>query len=391
MQAMPESYLGREQTWLKHRVLQEYVTSWAFKRLSSDGAEVHLWYVDCFAGPWESKDLQRQDTSIAIGLKSLNAAADSWKGQERAVRLHAAFIEKDSDAFRKLKDFVQEAKGVVDVHLFEGTFGQHLGSIDALVGRDSAFFFVDPTGWDGADLAYIARLANRAGRDVLVNVMFDHINRFKDDERAFLRRQMRDFFGLSEGDLPSGLSEEELMALYRERLKALAGVPWVLDLAVPVPTRNRTNFRLVVAGHHVKVVELFRMVEAKVMGIEASPVRVNARARPKPNEMALSLFDSLPAPKRDPHYSGQREAAMVGARESVLRELGGGGKLSFLELWPDILCAFHLTLTDLKRVVCAMEKERLIRVEGREPRQSTIHDPHLLSLVPPEASPPAAG
>lgn len=38
-----------------------------------------------------------------------------------------------------------------------------------------------------------------------------------------------------------------------------------------------------------------------------------------------------------------------------------------------------------------LERQGLIRVEGREPRQSTIHDPHLLSLVPPEASPPAAG
>jgi hypothetical protein len=54
---------------------------------------------------------------------------------------------------------------------------------------------VDPKGWKGAAMTYIAPLARRPGRDVMINVMFDHINRFKDTQLTFIRAQMQDFFG----------------------------------------------------------------------------------------------------------------------------------------------------------------------------------------------------
>ena len=128
-------------------------------------------------------------------------------------------------------------------------------------------------------MRFIAPLLRGQRRDVLVNVMFDHINRFKDDPRAFLRAQMREFFGLGESDLPEALGEEELFALYRTKLKELCGVQYAADLAIPHPTVDRTKFRLVVGGKNPAVLELFRSIEKKVIGSEAAIVRDDASTR----------------------------------------------------------------------------------------------------------------
>ena len=111
-------------------------------------------------------------------------------------------------------------------------------NLQAWLGSDAALIFVDPTGWKGAAMRFIAPLAkDQPRRDVLVNVMFDHINRFKDDPRAFLREQMREFFGLGDAELPEALAEEDLFALYRGKLKEICGLQHAADLAIPTSDR----------------------------------------------------------------------------------------------------------------------------------------------------------
>ena len=74
--AIPQEYEGREQTYLKHRVLTEYLAVWAHKRGSGGRfGPTRLWYVDCFAGPWETVASDLNDTSVAIGLQALRDAA----------------------------------------------------------------------------------------------------------------------------------------------------------------------------------------------------------------------------------------------------------------------------------------------------------------------------
>lgn len=378
MREMPGEYHGREQTWLKHRVLEEYLVAWSHKLGSRPDA--HLWYVDAFAGPWASQEDDRRDTSVAIGLKALNDAAKTWAGKGRTVTLHAAFIEREPRSFQALRSFVSEVQGAVEVHTYEGAFADHAATVGNLIGSHPAFVFVDPKGWDGVGLRHVAKLGGRPRRDLLVNVMYDHLNRFKDDERAFLRRQMGEFFGLDEGDLPPGLSEEELMALYRKRLRESGGMSWVADLAVPLPTRERTYFRLVVAGHHPRVIELFRDVEAKVIGAEAAQVRSDAKSRAEAARTAQLALLRLAPPAQDHRYLAQNAAAEAAVRTHLPRRLLRDGPMPFEGLWPRILCTFHLTLADLRRVVVEMERERVIEVRGRRPGERTVKEGHVIAL-----------
>jgi len=178
---IPESYRGREQSYLKHRVLEEYLVAWGMK-LGSVGrrGRVRLCYVDGFAGPWNARSATLDDTSIAIGLGALRAAAAQWQGM---VEIEACFVEKDDAAFAELSRFLAAQPPGIPTRALHGEFGRFVPELEAWLGSDAAFLFVDPTGWKGAAMHFIAPLVRRPRRDVLVNVMFDHINRFKDDPR----------------------------------------------------------------------------------------------------------------------------------------------------------------------------------------------------------------
>lgn len=376
---VPVEYEGREQTYLKHRVLTEYLNSWAQKLASTArlgySREVRLWYVDCFAGPWQDKDESLEDTSVAIGLKALERAADTWRDYN--VKLSAIFVEKDRKAFARLDDFLSKRPGTVESHRFQGAFGDFVGEIDGLVGKDPAFLFVDPTGWKGAGMNFIAPLASKSRRDVLINVMFNHINRFKDDPREFLRVQMREFFGLQERDIPPGLTEESLFSFYREQLRKASGVPYAADLVIPHATKDRTWFRLVVGGHHHAVVELFRDVEKRICGSEANKVRDDARSR---DVAQLGLGFDLE--QEDLAYQRLHEADQAHAAEDVLKSLEEYSPQVFVSLWPDILCERHMTKGELAQVILQLVKQRRLVIVEEEvnTRRRTLKDEDCIGL-----------
>jgi three-Cys-motif partner protein len=274
---VPEIYIGREQSYLKHQVLYEYLIGWGMKLASlGQQRQVRLCYVDAFSGPWKARGANLEDTSIAIGIKALRSASETWGGN---VKIEAFFVEKEPLAFAELERFVATQPDGIEMTARCGEFGAHIEELNTWLNKEAACIFVDPTGWKGAAMRFIAPLMNEPRRDVLVNVMFDHINRFKDDPRDFLRQQMRDFFGLADSNLPEMLDEEDLFKLYRSNLKELCGVKYAADLAIPHPTDDRTKFRLVVGGSSPAVLKLFREIEAKVIGREAATVREMATLR----------------------------------------------------------------------------------------------------------------
>ena len=258
--AIPAAYADRVQTYLKHRVLGEYLRTWAHKLGSTARFGTRrLWYIDCFAGLWRSQDADGADTSAEIGLRALEEAIDTWRGQRgAALEGSAVFVEADPGRAARLREMLEKRAGRVTTEVLEGEFGTHAAAIQQRLGTDAAFLFVDPTGWKGADMAYIAQLAGRPYRDVLVNVMFDYLNRWIGAPLPFLREQLQRFFGLRNDEMPpDGLDESGLLTFYRSKLKERCGVRWAADLAIPYGDRERTFFRLVVGGHDRRSCEFF--------------------------------------------------------------------------------------------------------------------------------------
>ena len=108
---VPDEYRGREQSFLKHRVLDEYLLGWGHKLGSvAKRRRVRLCYVDGFAGPWKSKSDNLDDTSIAIGLRALETAAKTWRDRGAQIDVEAAFVEERADAFAELDRFLKARK-----------------------------------------------------------------------------------------------------------------------------------------------------------------------------------------------------------------------------------------------------------------------------------------
>jgi three-Cys-motif partner protein len=377
---VPDEYKGREQSLLKHRVLEEYLVAWGHKLGSvAQRRRVRLCYVDGFAGPWNAQSKTLQDTSIAIGLRALETAADTWSKRGAKIEVKAAFVEKEAAPFRELEGYLREHRGGVQTHALHGEFGAMVPKLQAWLRADAALIFVDPTGWKGAAMRFIAPLVGgQPRRDVLVNVMFDHINRFKDDPRAFLREQMREFFGLGEVELPEALAENELFTLYRRKLKETCGLDYAADLAIPHPTDDRTKFRLVVGGTSPTVLELFRDIEKKVIGAEAAAIRDDAATRRVESRTGQLTLVAAPPPT-DTHYESLHAQGLREAQTDLVAHLAQSGPTAFGDLWPPILEARHITRTELAQLAWNLTKAGEIAISNAKPRDRTVHDGHILS------------
>lgn len=380
MPCVPDEYLGREQTYLKHRVLKLYLESWAHKMCSHSkysDQPVRLWYIDCFAGPWRSANEDLRDTSTYIGLNALAEASKTWRGWNYNVSVGAIFVEKDPNAYTSLRQFLDNSDFIFPMHAIQGEFGQQVPNIQKLIGNDPAFLFVDPTGWTGAALKFIKPLVIAPRRDVMVNVMYDYINRFKGSSDREIRRQIAEFF---DTEVPINLNEDKLFELYRKQLKKVCGVKYAADLIIQDPVKDRTKFRLVVGGDHSAVLSLFRDVEKKVIEKEGPLVRSAAKQKSRQDRMDQgTLFNTFESIEIDNHC--RRREKEIGKLKATMLALGRRSGKPFRELIPDLLEAIHLTVPEIRKFIWSWYKEKLLILHGVKKSERSLKDHHVIENI----------
>lgn len=167
-------------TEAKLAILRSYLQAW-YPILSFGGFK-HAIYIDGFAGPGRYAD--GQDGSPILALKALaeHAAKLNTTFEFHFVELvprHAASLATCIDDLR--------GHGLIDprtvIHLHAGlTFEQaYRGEIrSALLANPGApaFALVDPFGWTGIPMNIHEELLRRRSTELLVNFMFEEINRF---------------------------------------------------------------------------------------------------------------------------------------------------------------------------------------------------------------------
>jgi hypothetical protein len=169
------------------------------------------------------------------------------------------------------------------------------------------------------------------------------------------------------------------MQSYRDRLKRTCGLQFAADLIVPHPTLERTKFRLVVGGHHKAVIELFREVERKVAVLKTEVIRQEAKERRRLDRTQQpSLGLPLSLDKR--RSVSLREQGLAEMRGLLRTSLSMDGARGFDALWPVILEACHLALSDVKQELWKMRRQGTLLVEGVRPRERSLKDHHLLRL-----------
>ena len=245
-----EYYRGREQTYLKHFFLERYLERVAY---IIGFSRPKFAYVDGFSGPWMSADEEFEDTSFRIALKKLRQVRNGLALHRRHPNVRCLFIEKDTAAYEALKSTVNDGSGLT-VKALHGEFEDLMPEILNFIGNSFSLVFIDPTGWKGFGLRKIEPLLRRTSGEVIVNFMFDHINRFLDDPRSEIVASFEELFGGSAPDtamLSGPQREKKIIEFYCGQMRNLGQFEYVTSTRVLKPVSDRSYFYLVYGTRHL--------------------------------------------------------------------------------------------------------------------------------------------
>lgn len=359
-------YAEREQAYVKHCLLEEYLVDWAYKVGRKWDTLV---YIDGFAGPWETKDPNHADSSFAVGIQALRSTRDGLRDEHGTkVGTRVILCEKRRGAFASLKQYAEAqcAQGF-DVHALKGCFAERVPDIKTLIARSGRnpfrFVFLDPKGWADIPIEPISPLLQDRSCEVLVNIMARDMNRFFDEpDRAKSIRQLFGRDGVYEKLQVVPTSDRPDLAVreYCKSLRSICGFKYVSSAVVLDPIADEVKYFLVFASHHPDGVVVFKAAETKAARIQ-DDVRERAKTRGDP-QGSLDLGMEPPRTRRVRELL-QRYLCL--ARQQVMQRLAScqkGEVVRYTEVFCEAM-AFPLVrpedlqtwITDLQKNCGAVE------------------------------------
>jgi len=366
-------YVGREQTLVKHFILQKYLERFAHivgKHWDS------LTYVDCFSGPWNARSDSFEDSSFGIALKELRKARDTHEQNGRHLRLRCFFLEKDADAYGKLDDF---AKDIPDAEIktrnapLEEAVSDIVQFVRAGGQKSFPFVFIDPTGWTGFEMMTITPLLRLNPGEVLINFMTGHIRRFLESPQTETQESFKRLFG-STGfrEKVQGLArqdrEDAAVREYMASAKAVGRFRFGCSAIVLHPEIDRTHFNLIYLTRNAKGVEVFKDAEKKAMAVQEAARAEAQQRRRVARSGELELFDSKELHDSS-YYEALRDRYLTKARGLVLRALEANRRLLYDDAWALALSEPLSWESDLKGWIEEWKHAGRLEMVGMQPRR----------------------
>jgi len=357
----PDLYAGREQTLIKHFILQEYLERFAIIVGSHWNS---ITYVDCFSGPWNVRSDDLSDSSFSIALQQLRKARETLKASNKSLKIRCLFLESDPHAFTRLQQFTDSIRGEEVRPLqkrLEDSIPDILDFIQQGGQRAFPFLFIDPTGWTGIALETIAPLLKIKPGEVLINFMTGHISRFLESPQTETQESFRRLFLSPEfRDRLQGLArrdrEDATVAFYCEQVKKVGLYQHVCPSIVLHPEKDRTHFHLIYATRNPKGVEVFKTTEKKSV-----PVMEEARgeAQKRKREQRTGQGELYVAKEtHDPSYvNGLRQRYNDLAKTRVLEILKRKKTVPYDDLWSETTALSLTWESDLKSWLREWRKE----------------------------------
>jgi len=375
-----ELYQGREQSRVKHYLLETYLTDLFFKVAQSrKGSMTAINFIDGFSGPWKTQDETNYvDTSFRLAIATFRKVRDNLLelNKERFI-VRFIFCEKRKARHQELLKAVADDKDV-EIHCIHGEFEDNLGEISGLCKNDFTFTFIDPTGFNIRTKEIASFLGARYG-EFLLNYMADHVNRFVEregleDAYGSLLADPKWYGRINSPEMTGMKNEEKILVVLRERLKELGCADYVIDFPVLRPREDRIQFRLLLGTRNPSGVSVFRTAQKKAEQFQASvreKIKQDEKTGPdlfNPNEIAAHDLQS-------DGIDGTMAMQMAPARiDEFLKQRGGQVKYS--ELIAPILETERLTEAKLKKVLVNMRKMGVIEFElppgKRVPQMATM-------------------
>ena len=252
-------------TAAKLDILGAYLRAW-FPILSRGRNFDRIIYIDGFAGPGRYK--QGEDGSPMVALKAALRAIHGpvklpfeFHFVERRRRMVAALNAN----IAHLREHCVIPSGVeIHVHaglFFEDAYRQHIRPRLLAHPRAPAFALVDPFGWKGFPMQILTDLMKRPSTEVLVNFMFEEINRFLNHpdqhmnfDKLFACRDWRRAY-----EQAGAMRKKFIHDLYRDQLRGVAGAKYVRSFEMR-NARNVSDYFLYFASNNL--LGLAKMKEA---------------------------------------------------------------------------------------------------------------------------------
>jgi three-Cys-motif partner protein len=230
-------------TAAKLEILGTYLRAW-FPILSRVRNFDRIIYIDGFAGPGRYK--HGEDGSPIIALKAALSALNGpinipyeFHFVERKRRVAAALTANIEHLWQ---DHIKPPNIEIFVHdrlTFEDAYRKRIRTRLQMYPRAPAFAFVDPFGWTGIPMGILGELMKRPSTEILVNFMFEEINRFlnhpqqdKNFDTLFACGDWRRGY-----DLNGATRKQFIYDLYRDQLRRAAGARYVRSFEM----RNERN------------------------------------------------------------------------------------------------------------------------------------------------------
>jgi three-Cys-motif partner protein len=371
-----EYYKDREQTYLKHLFLERYLETVAYHIGYSHKEFV---FVDCFSGPWRTADEELGDTSIRIALERLNSVRNRLAELRRYPTIRAVFVEKSPAAFASLQQVLEEHRGDIKTLAVPGTFEENIARILDQVGSTFAFFFVDPTGWSGFSMDNLRPILKRANGEVMINFMYDFINRFLGFQDASNEESLDRCFGTKiwRSIREAVDRESALVNLYMDQVRATGNFPYVTYSRILKPLHERAYFHLIYATRNPKGMEEFRNVERKVVTAQEN-IRATAQREYREQRSGQPEFE-FATDSPSTAFQAERSQQLRNAEMKII-ELLQERPISYETLQPLILQLPLVWNSDLNKILVEMRKAGKIQIDGLGPRQRVPKSGCAISL-----------
>ena len=373
----PAYYRRKEQTYLKHYFLERYLETVAFHIAYTHHEFV---YVDCFSGPWRSDDEELADTSIRIALDKLNYVHDVLAARERTAKIRAIFIEKDGKAFQALQKALPHYSRNVRTTALHGIFEACIPEILQEVGRTFAFFFIDPKGWTGFAMNNITPMLRHHPGEVMVNFMYDFVNRFINFPDPATEQSLEQFFGTTDWRTIRDAVDREAasLELYKEQLRNAGNFAYVTSTRILKPLHDRAYFHLVYATRNPKGIIKFRDVEKQTVK-EQDKVRETAQREHREERTGQTEMVFQPATYLSNTIQAERAQRLKEAHARLFAILEEG-PIRYEQLQPRILEIPLIWNSDLTSLLLGEREHGHLQILGLKPRQRVPKAGNVIQL-----------
>lgn len=278
----------------------------------------------------------------------------------------AFFSENNRQAYAKLalaiSPFHQPAEDF-EIKTYCGEFESAIPEIETFIDQSFPLIFIDPTGWTGYSLSKIRPLFNRPKCEVLINFMYDFVNRAASMSDAKTVSSLDPILGGPEWEarldrnLPRGRAVEKL---FRDNLALAGNFQFVVSTKIDRPTADRPHFFIAYGTKSREGLKAFREIEYDALKVNARD-RASAKERKREGRSGIAnLFSDFEADVQETTIDEIVDEQKALASQETLRIVRERGPQSFSNAWETILRAHMLRVTNVKDICVDLAKMGLI-------------------------------